>query len=232
MFVEIAEKGFSDADKLLVCLAIILLLTIIWTILIGIMCKMRTTTVKKTNKFLLEDDEDDDEITVTSTKLAATKSSNKYTAKRRNKTTKKAKTKSASKTTRVVKSGSNQEVYVKVKFYGTTKNLIYVAPERLKSQRFIDFALNTEISMIAVDEAHCISMWGHEFRPGYREIADFIALLPERPVTAAFTATADSRVREDIMNMLRLREPFVYISGFDRPNLFYASLSILEKIRK
>ena len=67
--------------------------------------------------------------------------------------------------------------------------IIYVAPERLKSQRFIDFALNTEISMIAVDEAHCISMWGHEFRPGYREIADFIALLPERPVTAAFTAT-------------------------------------------
>ena len=100
--------------------------------------------------------------------------------------------------------------------------IIYVAPERLKSQRFIDFALNTEISMIAVDEAHCISMWGHEFRPGYREIADFIALLPERPVTAAFTATADSRVREDIMNMLRLREPFVYISGFDRPNLYFS----------
>ena len=131
MFVEIAQNGFSDADKLLVCLAIILLLTIIWTILIGIMCRMRTTTVvKKTNKFSLEDD-DDDEIKVATTKVAATKSSTKYTAKRKNKTTKKAKTKSASKTTRVVKSNSNQEVYVKVKFYGTTKNLIYVAPENV-----------------------------------------------------------------------------------------------------
>ena len=145
MFVEIVEngKGISDADKLLICLAIILLLTIVWTILIGIMCRMRnqnTTTIKKTNKFLLDDDDDDDELVVASTKtrVASKKSSSKYTAKRAKKTTKKTRkttkktnTKSASRTSGVVRSNSNQEVYVKVKFYRTNKNLIYVAPENV-----------------------------------------------------------------------------------------------------
>ena len=146
MFVDIVEngKGFSDADKLLICLAIILLLTIVWTILIGIMCRMRnnTTVVKKNNKFLLDEDDDDDEIVVTSSRIASGTSSSKYKAKRAKKTTtKKAKktkrttkrsnTRSASRTNRVVSSSSNQEVYVKVKFYGTNKNLIYVAPENV-----------------------------------------------------------------------------------------------------
>ena len=147
MFVEIVEngKGISDADKLLICLAIILLLTIVWTILIGIMCRMRnqSTTIKKTNKFLLDDD-DDDEVAIASTKtrVASTKSSSKYTAKRAKKTTKKttkktkkttrkSSTRNASRTSGVVKANSDQEVYVKVKFYGTTKNLIYVAPENI-----------------------------------------------------------------------------------------------------
>ncbi len=138
MIMEIVEngKGFSDVDKLLFCLAIILLLTIVWTILIGIMCRMRnnTVTVKKDKRFLLDEDEDDDVVV---NRIATTKTSSKYTAKRNNKTTKKTKkakkssTKSASRTNSVVRSGSNQEVYVKVKFYGTNKNLIYVAPENV-----------------------------------------------------------------------------------------------------
>ena len=133
MILEIVENGMSNADKLLICLAIILLLTIVWTILICIMCKMRgyTTYVDKTNRFLLDDDEDDDKIVVSS------KKANKNTKKQTKKTTKKAKaikttkTRSATRTTRVVKASSNQEVYVKVKFYGTSKNLIYVAPENV-----------------------------------------------------------------------------------------------------
>ena len=107
--------------------------------------------------------------------------------------------------------------------------IIYVTPERLKSQGFINFAVNSDISMIAVDEAHCISMWGHEFRPGYREIADFINRLPVRPVTAAFTATADSMVRRDISQMLRLRNPYEYVSGFDRPNLYFSAADITDR---
>ena len=122
MFCEIVDNGISNADKLLICLAIILLLTIVWTILIGIMYKMREgKTVTKVNRFLLEDDE---KIVKKSTKKKTTSKAKKTTKK----TTKRV---SARSTNRVIKTGSNQEVYVKVRFYGTNKDLIYVAPENI-----------------------------------------------------------------------------------------------------
>ena len=99
--------------------------------------------------------------------------------------------------------------------------LIYVAPERLDAPSFVDFAQNAEISLLAVDEAHCISQWGQDFRPSYRGIADFAASLPKRPVIGAFTATATPEVREDIAVQLRLADPFVIVTGFDRQNLFF-----------
>lgn len=101
-------------------------------------------------------------------------------------------------------------------------DLVYVAPERLFHPEFMTFAVTTEISLIAVDEAHCISQWGQDFRPSYLRIRDFANSLPRRPVVAAFTATATRRVREDIAKNLQLREPRLLVMGFDRPNLFFA----------
>ncbi len=103
--------------------------------------------------------------------------------------------------------------------------IIYVAPERLESGRFIAFAKNANISLIAVDEAHCISVWGQEFRPGYQRIADFYSMLSHRPVIAAFTATANMRVKKDIEEKLRLISPYNICSGFDRPNLYFGTYS-------
>lgn len=99
--------------------------------------------------------------------------------------------------------------------------IIYVAPERLESNDFIDFAQNSNISMIVIDEAHCVSHWGHDFRPSYLKIKNFVASLPKRPVVGAFTATATEAVRRDIIDLLGLISPFVLITGFDRPNLYY-----------
>ncbi|MGL4345975.1 MAG: DNA helicase RecQ, partial [Cellulosilyticaceae bacterium] len=99
--------------------------------------------------------------------------------------------------------------------------LIYVAPERLESYDFRDMCQRMTISMIAVDEAHCVSQWGHDFRPSYRGIADFIRMLPVRPVIGAFTATATPKVKEDIQELITLKEPFVLTTGFDRPNLYF-----------
>lgn len=99
--------------------------------------------------------------------------------------------------------------------------LIYVAPERLETASFLAFAREAPISMVAVDEAHCVSQWGQDFRPSYLAIPRFTAALPSRPVVAAFTATATPEVREDIIRQLELREPFLLVSGFDRPNLFW-----------
>ena len=93
--------------------------------------------------------------------------------------------------------------------------IIYVAPERLNTMRFLDFACRADISMVTVDEAHCISQWGQDFRPSYLEIADFLARLPRRPVVSAFTATATERVS------LHLQNPVTVVTGFDRPNLFF-----------
>lgn len=100
--------------------------------------------------------------------------------------------------------------------------IIYVAPERLLTPEFLDFARNARISMVAVDEAHCVSQWGQDFRPGYLRIADFIRELPARPVVSAFTATATREVRDDILELLDLRDPAVTSTGFDRGNLYFA----------
>lgn len=98
--------------------------------------------------------------------------------------------------------------------------IIYVAPERLETEGFLDFALNSKIAMVAVDEAHCVSQWGQDFRPSYLKIVEFIKKLPKRPVVSAFTATATKEVREDIIDILLLREPVVVTTGYDRPNLY------------
>lgn len=110
-----------------------------------------------------------------------------------------------------------------------TYKIIYVAPERLLTDSFIDFAKNANISLLAIDEAHCISQWGHEFRPSYTKISDFIELLPYRPIVAAFTATATSLVKQDIAEKLKLNSPFELTTGFDRPNLHFAVYKPLSK---
>ena len=99
--------------------------------------------------------------------------------------------------------------------------LIYVAPERLETELFRDFAKEAAISMVAVDEAHCISQWGQDFRPSYTRILDFLEFLPERPVVGAFTATATEQVRDDILQSLELRDPQILVTGFDRSNLYF-----------
>ena len=99
--------------------------------------------------------------------------------------------------------------------------IIYVAPERLNTPRFLDFACNADISMLTVDEAHCISQWGQDFRPSYLEIAGFLTRLPRRPIVSAFTATATERVKNDIVASLGLNNPVTLVTGFDRPNLFF-----------
>ena len=107
--------------------------------------------------------------------------------------------------------------------------LLYVAPERLETQRFQNFASRTPISMVAVDEAHCVSQWGQDFRSSYLGIGEFIAQLPARPTMAAFTATATERVRRDIISILGLVDPSVTVTGFDRPNLYFDILKLDTK---
>ena len=112
--------------------------------------------------------------------------------------------------------------------------IIYVAPERLETEGFINFALNSgvKISMLAVDEAHCVSQWGQDFRPSYLKILEFLKKLPYRPVLTAYTATATAEVRDDIMDILNLRDPFVLTTGFDRENLYYAVKRPRDKYRE
>lgn len=100
--------------------------------------------------------------------------------------------------------------------------IIYIAPERLNSSSFIDILKSINIFMITVDEAHCISQWGHDFRPTYREIANVISTLKKRPIVSAFTATATDIVRDDIINLLKLQKPYVLTTGFDRANLTFS----------
>ena len=107
--------------------------------------------------------------------------------------------------------------------------LLFVAPERLETESFRRFALNNPISMVTVDEAHCVSQWGQDFRPSYLKIADFIASLPTRPVVGAFTATATDEVRHDIKEKLCLNEPEVIVTGFDRPNLFFEVMQVEKR---
>lgn len=99
--------------------------------------------------------------------------------------------------------------------------IVYVAPERLSDGRFLSAAQQVHIPLVAVDEAHCVSQWGQDFRPSYLGIGDFIAQLPHRPAVAALTATATERVRNDIVRLLGLRDPFTVVTGFDRPNLHF-----------
>lgn len=99
--------------------------------------------------------------------------------------------------------------------------IIYVAPERLVTEEFLDFALHTNIAMVAVDEAHCVSQWGQDFRPSYLKIVEFIKKLPKRPIVCAFTATATEEVKEDVIDILLLQNPTVLTTGFDRSNLYF-----------
>lgn len=99
--------------------------------------------------------------------------------------------------------------------------LLYVAPERLDAPRFAALCKTTKISLVAVDEAHCVSQWGQDFRPSYLRIAGFIESLPVRPAVCALTATATPEVQSDILKALRLVDPLVLVSGFDRPNLYF-----------
>jgi len=107
--------------------------------------------------------------------------------------------------------------------------LLYVAPERLETERFRNFAVRVPISLVAVDEAHCVSQWGQDFRSSYLGIGEFIAGLPTRPTVAAFTATATERVRRDIVSILGLHTPSITVTGFDRPNLYFNVISMPRK---
>ena len=109
--------------------------------------------------------------------------------------------------------------------------LLYVAPERLETERFRNFATRVPISLVAVDEAHCVSQWGQDFRSSYLGIGEFIAGLPARPTVAAFTATATERVRGDIVGVLGLNAPQVTVTGFDRENLYFDVLKIETKYK-
>lgn len=110
--------------------------------------------------------------------------------------------------------------------------LLYVAPERLENAYFVNMMKQLTISLIAVDEAHCISQWGQDFRPSYQKIFDFVQHLATRPTIAAFTATATPRVREDIQHYLQLEKPFITVTNFDRPNLFFGLEEPSDKFRR
>jgi ATP-dependent DNA helicase RecQ len=107
--------------------------------------------------------------------------------------------------------------------------IIYVAPERLVTEEFLDFALNSNIVMVAVDEAHCVSQWGQDFRPSYLKIVEFIKRLPKRPIVSAFTATATKEVRDDIIDILELQSPMVITTGFDRRNLYFGVMTVKDR---
>lgn len=107
--------------------------------------------------------------------------------------------------------------------------IIYVAPERLVTDEFLDFALHSNIVMVAVDEAHCVSQWGQDFRPSYLKIVEFIKRLPKRPIVSAFTATATKEVRDDIIDILQLQSPMVMTTGFDRNNLYFGVMAVKDR---
>lgn len=110
--------------------------------------------------------------------------------------------------------------------------IIYVAPERLLTDGFLDACKKVKISMVAVDEAHCVSQWGQDFRPSYLKIISFVESLANRPIVGAFTATATNDVKEDIKKILRLENPFEITTGFDRPNLFFGVIKSSSKDEK
>lgn len=125
---------------------------------------------------------------------------------------------------------SYQEIALRMREIGEGKyKIIYVAPERLETDDLQHIFHNNEISMVAVDEAHCVSQWGHDFRPSYNRIKSVIERLPKPPIVCALTATATTKVKEDIIHQLGLKNPGVFESGFDRPNLFYGAYRGINK---
>ena len=114
-----------------------------------------------------------------------------------------------------------QQATVLQRALGGAYRIMYVAPERLSDERFCAFTRQARIPLVAVDEAHCVSQWGQDFRPSYLGIGDFIAQLSARPAVAALTATATERVRDDVVRLLGLRDPYRVVTGFDRPNLYF-----------
>lgn len=108
--------------------------------------------------------------------------------------------------------------------------IIYVAPERLLTDSFMDFAVHADISFVSVDEVHCVSQWGQDFRPSYLKIVEFISRLPVRPVVGAFTATATQPVREDVTRILQLHDPHIVTTGFDRSNLYFEVRTAKDKM--
>ena len=110
--------------------------------------------------------------------------------------------------------------------------ILYVAPERLQTEGFLSFAEQAEISMVTVDEAHCVSQWGQDFRQSYLGIAEFLNKLQKRPIVSAFTATATEQVCKDICRLLQLQDPFQITTGFDRKNLYFAVRTPRNKERE
>lgn len=132
-----------------------------------------------------------------------------------------------------VDSGNSENACGKI-LYETLQGkykILYVSPERLQNTQFLNFVRRVRISMVIVDEAHCVSQWGHDFRPSYRQVPHFLNQLPKRPVYGAFTATATPRVKDDIIKSLALRNPAVILRSFDRPNLFFEVASPVDKRR-
>lgn len=123
-----------------------------------------------------------------------------------------------------INSSLSETQYQKVVSYAKQGRykIIYAAPERLLTNSFLSLCKSIKISMLAVDEAHCVSQWGQDFRPSYLKIAEFIETLPYRPIIGAFTATATDKVKDDISNILKLKNPYTITTGFDRPNLYFA----------
>jgi ATP-dependent DNA helicase RecQ len=107
--------------------------------------------------------------------------------------------------------------------------IVYIAPERFGNKEFQKLFSHLDVYLLAVDEAHCVSQWGHDFRPDYLSVKEYIAMLPKRPIVAAFTATATPEVKDDIIERLALREPAVFVRGFDRPNLKFFVRENLKK---
>ena len=132
-----------------------------------------------------------------------------------------------------INSGMSKHTYNEVLYdvgRGVYK-LLYLSPERLQNEFFIRFAQKNPPDFVVVDEAHCVSQWGHDFRPAYLKITGFVQALPKRPLYAAFTATATPRVRQDMIECLGLNSPAVITGSFDRPNLFFAKQSPADKDR-
>ena len=139
-----------------------------------------------------------------------------------------------------INSSLSESQYIKV-FQNAERGkykIIFVAPERLTTAEFLNLCKKLNVSVVAVDEAHCVSQWGQDFRPSYLKISEFINMLKVRPVVGAFTATATKEVKNDILRLLELDNPLVVTTGFDRPNLFFSvirptskSVRLLELIK-